>query len=156
MGGISHISWEVQALWRSDTMSRRPRESAHSLPSSLQIYTMERENAREDGQVGKIEGAHFLGKWSSKRGVAHQLWCTVCRSGCLKMHCYLFLPHAQSRRYKMDSWPGSAGFLHLRPGIAVIEGLIFWPPECINFSVRPGYAVFNGQVIPGVSFVLAD
>jgi 2-polyprenyl-6-methoxyphenol hydroxylase-like FAD-dependent oxidoreductase len=51
----------------------------------------------------------------------------------------------------MDSWPRYAGFLHLRPGIAVMEGVIFWPPERNNFSAWPDYAVFGGQVIPRVT-----
>lgn len=34
-----------------------------------------------------------------------------------------------------------------------MEGVIYWPPECINFSARPGYAVFGGQFIPRVTFL---
>jgi hypothetical protein len=51
----------------------------------------------------------------------------------------------------MDSWPFYACFLYLRPGIAVMEEVLFKPDERNNSSTRPGYAVFGGQFIPRVT-----
>ena len=67
------------------------------------------------------------------------------------MQYYLFLPLAQSIPHKMDSRPRYARFLHLRPGIAVMEEVISWLPERNNFSVQPSYAVFGGHLMPRVT-----
>ena len=37
-----------------------------------------------------------------------------------------------------------------------MEGVICWPPERINFSVRPSYADFGGQFIPRVTAVVVS
>lgn len=52
---------------------------------------------------------------------------------------------------KVDSWPRYARFLHLRPGIDVMEGVLCRLAERNNSSVRPGYAVLGGQFIPRVT-----
>jgi len=37
--------------------------------------------------------------------------------------------------------------LHFRPGIAILEEIIFWLLEHENFSSRPSYAFFGGQLM---------
>lgn len=49
---------------------------------------------------------------------------------------------------KKDSRPSDAQFLHLRPGIAVMEGVLLWLRERENFWMRPDYGVFGGHFIP--------